>query len=155
MYSNELVCKILNYIDENINNKITIDNISSNFNYNRFYIMKLFKRELNISIIDYINIVRINNSLEYIKNNYNFLSVALINGFYSLEYYSEIFKKVLGVNPSTYKKIVGRNNSLSDNIIDECITNLAYTKEVIDRCNKYKNNVKPSLLPVKKLSIFK
>lgn len=155
MYSNELVCKILNYIDENINNRISIDDLSKFFNYNRYYIMKLFKRELNISIIDYVNIVRINNSLEYIKNNYSFLSIALVNGFYSLEYYSEIFKKVLGVNPSTYKKLINRNNNLSEKKMDICTTHLAYIKKIIDKCNKYKENIKPSVLPVKKLSIFK
>ena len=58
MYSNELICNILSYIETNIKNKITIDNLVEEFNYNRYYIMKLFKKELGVSIVDYINIVR-------------------------------------------------------------------------------------------------
>ena len=40
---NELVNNILNYIDTNLDNEINIDILSSEFNYDKFYIMKLFK----------------------------------------------------------------------------------------------------------------
>jgi DNA polymerase-3 subunit delta len=55
MYSNELICNILNFIEININKKISIEEISLKFFYNRYYVMKLFKKELNISLISYIN----------------------------------------------------------------------------------------------------
>lgn len=155
MYSNELVCNILSYIDENFKNKITIDDLVSEFNYNRFYIMKLFKRELNISIIDYINTIKIYNSLNYINNNHSFLSCALINGYYSLEYYSEMFKKILGVNPRTYKKIINRNKDVTIKELDTFTNNLAKIKRIIDKCNLYKTNIVPRTLPTKKLSLFK
>lgn len=155
MYSNELVCNILSYIDENFKNKITIDDLVSEFNYNRFYIMKLFKRELDISIIDYINTIKIYNSLNYINNNHSFLSCALINGYYSLEYYSEMFKKILGVNPRTYKKIINRNKDVTIKELDTFTNNLAKIKRIIDKCNLYKTNIVPRTLPTKKLSLFK
>ena len=46
MYSNELICDILNYIDVNINKKITIVELYLKFYYNRYYIMKLFNKEI-------------------------------------------------------------------------------------------------------------
>lgn len=67
MYSNKLICDILFYIDKNINNKINIQDIADIFFFNRFYIMKLFKKELGISINNYINLKRILNSLSDIK----------------------------------------------------------------------------------------
>ena len=48
MISNSLVCDILEYINKNINDKITIDDLTYEFNYNRYYLMKLFKKELDI-----------------------------------------------------------------------------------------------------------
>ena len=63
MFSNDLVCKIIKYIDENFNNKITIEDLENTFFYNRFYIMKLFKKEMKLTIIDYINSLRIYNSM--------------------------------------------------------------------------------------------
>ena len=65
---NNLVCDIINYINENINDKISIEELTQEFNYNRYYIMKLFKRELDISIINYINCIRIYNSLNSLRS---------------------------------------------------------------------------------------
>ena len=155
MYSKELIVNILVYIDNNINSKISIDELSLKFSYNKFYIMKLFKKELSISIIDYINVIKIYNSLESIKENYSFLTTALKNGYYSLEYYSEMFKKVTGVNPTTYKKIINHDNNISDLEFDLCMNNLASIKEIINKCNNYKYNLKPTTLKVKRLTIFK
>lgn len=43
MYSNELVCQILEFLDSNINRKISIQEIVLKFSYDRYYIMKRFK----------------------------------------------------------------------------------------------------------------
>ena len=72
MYSNKLICDILDYIDININKEITIEELSNLFFFDRYYIMKLFKKELNITIINYIKSMRIYNSLkDYKYNNQN------------------------------------------------------------------------------------
>ena len=106
MYSNELTCNILEYLNNNINKEITIDELSMIFYFDKTYIMKRFKKDLNISIHEYINIIRIYNSLMYFKDNNYFLSIGLKNGFNSLEYFSETFKKIIGVSPTIYKKFI-------------------------------------------------
>jgi YesN/AraC family two-component response regulator len=63
MYSNKLICEILIYIDKNIKNKITIEELENKFFYNRYYIMKLFKKEIGLTIVEYINSIRIYNSI--------------------------------------------------------------------------------------------
>ncbi len=62
MYSNELICNILNYLDNNIYSEITIDMISSVFCYDKYYIMKKFKKEIGVSIINYLNYMKVYNS---------------------------------------------------------------------------------------------
>ncbi len=148
MYSNELIVNILQYIDNHINDKISINDFVNNYNYNRYYIMKLFKKELGISIIEYINIIKVYNSLKYINSN-SLLSIALDNGFYSLEYYSETFKRVFGVSPNTYKKILNNNSDETDIFIK----NFSYIKSIINKTNHYKINIKPTESK-KTLSIF-
>lgn len=155
MYSKELIVDILIYIDNNLKNKVSIEDLVLKFNYNRFYIMKLFKKELSISIFDYINILKIHNSLDSIKENYSFLTVALKNGFYSLEYYSEIFKKIIGINPTTYKKIINHDNNITDIDYDTCTNNLANINQLLNKIDNYKNNLKPTSFQVKRLTIFK
>lgn len=155
MHSNEIICDILEYIEININTKITIDIISKRFNFNRYYLMKLFKKELNISIIDYINNLRVYNSLNNIKNNQSLLNVAISNGFYSLEYFSEMFKNIIGINPSTYKKIINYDRNISDKDMFKYTESITKLKLLIEYSNKYKFNRKTNKIFVKKLSIFK
>lgn len=155
MYSSELICNILNYLDNNIYSEITIDMISSIFCYDKYYIMKKFKKEIGISIINYLNYMKIYNSLKCYKYNDSILKIAFDNGFNSLEYYSEIFKKVIGVSPMNYKKFVRYDISLTEND-SEIILNSILKLESFKRfCITYKSRVKPKEQMVKKLSIYK
>src|SRR5574344_2257733 len=104
MYSNELICSILIYINQNINNKITLTDLANHFFFNKDYIMRLFKKELKITLIDYINSIRIYHTIQELNHtNHSMMQIALNNGFYSLEYFSETFHKYIVVNPTKYK----------------------------------------------------
>ena len=154
IYSNELVCNILKYINININTEITIINLSNIFSYDKTYIMKKFKRELGLTIIEYINNKRILNSLNGYKSNTTILRIALLNG-YSIEYYSEIFRNLVGVSPRVYKRFITPLNNLNEeetNTIRNSISNLI---NIENKIQKYLSNQKPKELPVRKLSIFK
>ena len=151
MRSNELIFKILVYIDNNIFTKITLYGLAHTFHYNKYYIFKLFKKEIGYTLIDYINKLKIYYSLKLLNNSdYSILKIAIDNGFYSLEYYSETFKKEIGVSPKKYQKM------LADRLLDQRtiskileITNLVkYKNEYI---SNYNNNAKKTLV----LSIFK
>lgn len=127
----ELVNNIINYIDANINEDINVNLLSSVFCYDKFYIMKSFKKEVGISIVTYINFIRILNSLNYYELDESVLKIALCNGFNSLEYYSEIFKSFLGVSPIIYKKYISG--------LDIDIEDALKLKLSIDRINRYRN----------------
>ncbi len=154
MYSNDLICDILEYINKNINKKVTIDELVNEFHFNRYYIMKLFKKELNISIINYINYKRILKSINSLQDNNNnsILKIALDNGFTSQEYYTETFKNVIGVNPSTYKMSLN-NRMIAVKDSDLIVKNLIKIETTIEKINKYYHKRNPK--ETKSLSIFK
>ena len=155
MYSNKLICEILEYIDNNINKEISINELSQLFFFDRYYIMKLFKKELNITIVNYIKSMRIYNSLKDYKYNDQIIRIALNNGFNSLEYYSETFKEIIKISPREYKYFLKRNSKISlDKIISASISlsNLQYIK---DKANDYKRNKPPTQIKIKTLTIFK
>lgn len=155
MYSNEIICNILNYIDDNINSKITIEDLTKKFYFNRYYIMKLFKKEIGITIIEYINKLRIYNSISYIKNNNETLiKTAIKNGFYSLEYFSELFSSTIGINPTSFKKFLNYNLKKDEETLNKIRDNLINLHSLINFVNTYKTNLKPKHPPIKKLSIF-
>lgn len=154
-YANELVCDVLEFLDSNINRKISIEEISNKFYYNRYYIMKLFKKELGITISNYINYMRIRNSMDEIKNgHYSMTRIALNNGFYSLEYFSEMFHKVIGVSPRIYSNYCKYRFKVSEKELDTINRHLIEMQEIINFINNYKKNKKPKGIPVLKRSIF-
>lgn len=153
MYSNELVCNILDYLDENINSLISIDLLSSVFCYDKFYIMKRFKKELGISIVNYMNAIKIYNSLKYFKYDDSILKLSLKSGFNSLEYFSEMFKKVIGVSPITYKQFIKYDVRVSADEVSTIINSLVKLDELRNKVMFYRCRVKPNTLMVKKLSL--
>ena len=154
MYSNELVIKILNYIDDNLYKRITMDEISSIFYFNKDYLMRIFKKELDITIMDYINKRRIYNSLDLLKNSDDLIiKIALNSGYSSLEYYSETFTKILGVSPLTYRKFTRVNSQISDDELNIIREKLPEISLLLKRIDIYKNNIKRS--EVKKIGLFR
>lgn len=154
MYSNELVVKILNYIDDNLYKRITMDEISSIFYFNKDYLMRIFKKELDITIMDYINKRRIYNSLDLLKNSDDLIiKIALNSGYSSLEYYSETFTKILGVSPLTYRKFTRVNSQISDDELNVIREKLPEISLLLKRIDIYKNNIKRS--EVKKIGLFR
>lgn len=139
---NELVLKILDYIDNNLYKKISMDELSKVFFFNKDYIMRTFKRELGMTIIDYINKKRIFNSLGALKNTDDMmLKIALKHGYVSQEYFSEIFSKYMGVSPLTYRKFTKINNTIDYDDITLIRKNLVELKYQLDKVNKYRNNI--------------
>ena len=156
MYSNKLICEILIYISENIKNKITIEDLETKFFYNRYYIMKLFKKEIGLTIVEYINSIRIYNSITLIRGeNSNLMSIAFKSGFYSLEYFSETFKLITKLNPRKFKYFFLNKKNISDLEIDLINTSIVNLYEISKIKDNYLSRQKPTVAPVKKLSIFK
>ena len=154
MYSNDLICDILEFIDNNFKRDISIEEISLKFSYNRYYIMKKFKKEIGVSIITYINMLKIYYSLNELSHSNNSIVLISINsGFNSLEYYSEMFKKIIGISPNKYRKICLFNNSIC---MDDCVKdNVIELYRFISNVREYKKNRRPKGNPVLIRSIFR
>ena len=154
MKQKKLIIDIINYIDSNIYTKISIDTLSSVFFFNKDYIMRLFKRELGITINQYINYKRVFLSLPYLENsNDSMLYIALNNGFYSLEYYSEMFKNIIGISPSKYRDYYKFRKNVDLDTFYKINNNKINLTNIIKNIDNYKRIiVKKDVL---KLSIFK
>lgn len=114
MKPKELVSYIIDYLNNNINRFVSIDELASYFGYEKSSIMKTFKKHIGITIKDYQNNRRIFNSIKNIYYGDSLLKAALDNGFNSLEYFSEMFTKVVGVSPSTYRNFLRHKVSKKD-----------------------------------------
>ena len=154
-FSNDIVCRILDYIDNNFNGQISICEIAYRFSYDKYYLMKLFKREIGISIIEYLHRMRVYKSMIMIQStDYSFTRIALVNGFSSLEYFSEVFHKIMGISAREYRFYIEKRYLKDNSKIDSILFNWAKLDEFFIKIIKYKKNRKPANAPVLKRTIF-
>lgn len=148
-----MVCDILDFIDNNILRNVSIQEIADTLSFNRYYVMKRFKKEMGVSIIDYINKIRIFNSLCLLReSNRSIILVSMDSGFQSLNYYSEIFKKIVGVSPSSYRKFCNyRMDNYTGNIIRKNLGELLMFMNFVE---EYRKKRRPKKMPVMVRSIF-
>ncbi len=103
-----LTINITKYVEENFKNEdLNVNSIGEKFKMSASYISKIFKKESGISLMDYINMVRIQKAKEYMKEGGKTLAeVAKISGYGSVRTFGRIFSKTEGITPSEYKKLV-------------------------------------------------
>lgn len=154
MFSNDLICDILIYIDIHINEPIANEKMCELFHYDKFYMMKKFKKEIGYTIHDYQNRIRIYQSLADFKTSASILKIALAHGFHSLEYFSEIFTKIIGINPTKYRKFVQNPFTLEKEDREKLRMNLSQLSDLKNDITLYKQKRKPKTAPVQKLSLF-
>ncbi|PYG89758.1 two-component system response regulator YesN [Ruminiclostridium sufflavum DSM 19573] len=97
--------KAIDYIHEHYNEQVTLNEVAENIYVSTFYISRMFKKELGISFVDYLNDVRIEKAKELLKDvKYKTYEVAEMVGIPDPHYFSKIFKKYSGMTPSEYKE---------------------------------------------------
>ncbi|NLM09610.1 MAG: AraC family transcriptional regulator [Clostridiaceae bacterium] len=103
--SNEKVKEIIDYINNNFNKPISVDIIADEVQLNSCYLGRLFKQYTNLSIVDYINQIRINNALELLtKTDMKIFEIADAVGFNNTHYFIKIFKKQMNMTPGQYRE---------------------------------------------------
>jgi len=97
--------KIMYYIDMNFATDINLQILSKIFNYAPSYISQLFKRHNSLTFIEYLTMVRIENSKSLLlTTDMRIMEISGHVGFSDYSYYSKIFKKHLGLTPREYRK---------------------------------------------------
>jgi YesN/AraC family two-component response regulator len=105
LYSREII-QTINYIHSNFNKQITLKAISDDINLSPNYLSNLFKKELEVSLFEYLNRYRINKSMELLlTTNMKTYEVAYAVGYSDESYFSKTFKKYTGQRPNDYKKV--------------------------------------------------
>ncbi|MGM0876222.1 MAG: helix-turn-helix domain-containing protein [Bacillota bacterium] len=100
-----IVKKAVDYIDLNIENHLTLNDIAATIHVNPSHLSRKFKRETNMNIIDYINQKRVEEAKLYLqRGNISITEIAFMVGFNDLNYFSRVFKKFTSLTPSQYIK---------------------------------------------------
>ena len=96
--------KILSYIEENYQNKITLNDIAGHIHLCESECTRLFKRHMNTTLFAFLQEYRIERSLEFLQADQPVSAVADKAGFSDPNYYSKVFAKIKGCRPREYQK---------------------------------------------------
>ena len=100
----ELILKILRYIDEHSREPLTLESLSSEFGYNKYYFSRLFNRNIGVNLSGYLGFVRLRVFTQLKKDNpkEKISKLASLSGFESLQTFYRTFSTVYGCSPKKY-----------------------------------------------------
>lgn len=94
------VDKVIEYMIHNINNKITLTELSELVCLSPAYLSRVFKETTGYSVIEFFNKIKVDKAKELIiDGDKKIKEVAKILGFTDEFYFSRIFKKIEGISP--------------------------------------------------------
>jgi len=102
--ANSSIISAIEYIDNNLDKRLTLDQVSGKVYLSDYYFSKLFKRETGLSFSVYLNARKIQQAMILLKGSDK--SVKVISdelGFTRLSYFSQTFKKYTGYAPTKYR----------------------------------------------------
>jgi two-component system response regulator YesN len=100
-YKNDYVKEAIIYINHNYSKIRTIQDISKNLCINTEYFCRIFKNETGMTVNSYLTSLRINKAEKLLqKTNNSVNEIASKVGYQNPNYFSRLFKKIKGINPS-------------------------------------------------------
>lgn len=112
----DLIKRAKAYIQENIYQDISQEEIANQLFICTAYLSRLFKKETGETFTQYVTRTKIEKSIELLKDpKYKTYQVGEILGYKTPRYFSRLFRAQTGLNPSEYrKKILNQEESFDE-----------------------------------------
>ncbi|MEG0857063.1 MAG: AraC family transcriptional regulator [Terrisporobacter sp.] len=102
-YINQYIRKSIKYIDDNLNKRITIDEICKSINLSKYYFSRMFKSQLGITPYRYI----LNRKMEEVKKDLlediDINTIVSNYDFYDLSHLNKSFVKIYKITPLEFQ----------------------------------------------------
>ena len=103
---NETVDKICAYLIANYNQKLTLGGVAARFYLSPYYLSRLFRRVTGQSIVDFINVRRIEAARHLLETtDLRISAVAEETGFSTTAHFRRVFREQVGVSPVQYRAV--------------------------------------------------
>ena len=97
--------EIVDYIQNNLHEQLTLDQIAQEAHISRSYLCSLFKESFGMTLWEYITIRRVDLAIDYLLNTQQSITqISAHSGFNTLANFNRAFRKITGQAPSEYRK---------------------------------------------------
>lgn len=106
-----LAALISTYITKNLTADLSVDALCKHFRISRNKLYKISRESYGTGIATYIRKQRVNCAAQLLKSGLSVADAAIESGFGDYNYFSEIFKKEMGILPSKYARLLYSDHS--------------------------------------------
>lgn len=103
--------EIQEFLLENYQQDISLQEIADRFFLSREYISRKFKYEFKKTITDYLTKIRIEKAKQLLEiSSLKIYEIAHYVGYQNEKYFSKVFKKLVGLTPNEYRNAISSKN---------------------------------------------
>lgn len=98
------IIQCTDYIYTHLHERITVDTLATYTGLSASYLSRLFKKNLGLSVSDYIREKKIEKAENLLKySNYSYIEIANYLSFSSQSHFIQTFEKMTGMTPKKYR----------------------------------------------------
>ncbi len=101
---NNLLVHIRNFITKNINDKLTVNQLSQHVNMSSASLFRVFKEEVGITPMEFVIQERLSKAKELLKSKLSVKEVCYACGFSDVNYFVRMFRKREHMTPGNYQR---------------------------------------------------
>jgi two-component system response regulator YesN len=95
--------RITRYIEEHFNEEITLDSAAGDLYLSAGHFNRILKKETKLTFLSYLTKVRVEHSKKLLATQkYSVYEVSNMTGYKDTKYFSQLFRKCVGMTPSEY-----------------------------------------------------
>lgn len=106
-YHTQQVFEVQEYISQNLNQRLSLNDVAAVFNFTPKYLSQLFAQWGESGFLEFVTAARVNAAKDLMATtDLKIYEISERVGFESAFYFSKVFKKVEGIPPKAYMKRV-------------------------------------------------
>lgn len=105
-YNSDFIEEIKSFIQlKYLSPEFSVEYICNSMHISHSHLCRIFKNSEHISIINYINNLKMSYAEELLQNsNSTILEICYMSGYREYEYFLRLFKRIHGISPTQYRK---------------------------------------------------
>ncbi len=103
-----LIGEIMTYVDEHLQEELSLERIAADFSLSRSYLSHLFRRQTGGTLYHYILMKRTAAAKRYLAEGRSVTETCELAGFSDYSNFIRTFRKITGLSPRRYGQSVGR-----------------------------------------------